>query len=49
MLLGDRATETTFKSEPLKDFEVIHLAVHAIEDQRFPERAGLVLGRDADS
>jgi len=27
LLLGDRATETTFKSEPLKDFEVIHLAV----------------------
>ena len=49
VLLGDRATETTFKSEPLKDFQVIHLAVHAIEDPRFPERAGLVLGRDADS
>jgi CHAT domain-containing protein len=49
VLLGDQATETTFKSEPLKDFEVIHLAVHAIEDPRFPERAGLVLGRDADS
>jgi CHAT domain-containing protein len=49
VLLGARATETTFKSEPLKDFEVIHLAVHAIEDPRFPERAGLVLGRDADS
>jgi CHAT domain-containing protein len=49
VLLGNRATETTFKSEPLKEFEVIHLAVHAIEDPRFPERAGLVLGRDADS
>jgi len=46
VLLGKEATETAFKSEPVADFKVIHLAVHGFADAQFPERSGLVLGRD---
>jgi CHAT domain-containing protein len=47
LLLGDGATETAFKSQPLSEFGVIHLAVHAIPDAQYPERASLVLGTDS--
>jgi CHAT domain-containing protein len=46
LLLGRDATETAFKSEPLADFKIIHLAVHGFADNQFPERSGLVLGLD---
>jgi CHAT domain-containing protein len=46
LLLGDRATESTFKAQPLRDFKVIHMAVHALADPQYPDRAALVLGRD---
>ncbi len=46
LLMGREATETAFKSEPLSEFGVIHLAVHAIPDTQYPERASLVLGTD---
>src|SRR6266581_1381159 len=49
MLLGSNATETAFKSEPLEDFKIIHLAAHGFADTQFPERSGLVLGVDANS
>jgi len=49
VLLGSDATETTFKSEPLEDFKIIHLAAHGFADTQFPERSGLVLGVDANS
>jgi CHAT domain-containing protein len=49
MLLGSNATETAFKSEPLQDFKIIHLAAHGFADTQFPERSGLVLGLDANS
>jgi len=45
LLIGDRATETAFMSEPLADFKVIHFAVHGISIPDFPERDALVLGR----
>jgi CHAT domain-containing protein/tetratricopeptide (TPR) repeat protein len=48
-LLGRDATETAFKSQPLADFKIIHLAVHGFADNQFPERAGLVLGHDPAS
>jgi len=48
-LLGREATETAFKSEPLAEFRVIHLATHGYVDSQFPERSGLVLGRDPAS
>jgi CHAT domain-containing protein len=49
ILLGRQATETAFKSQPVADFKVIHLAVHGFADAQFPERSGLVLGRDPAS
>src|SRR6266850_4608993 len=49
LLLGVDATETAFKSEPLEDFKIIHLAAHGFADTQFPERSGLVLGVDANS
>ena len=49
LLLGFDATETAFKSEPLEDFKIIHLAAHGFVDTQFPERSGLVLGVDANS
>jgi CHAT domain-containing protein/tetratricopeptide (TPR) repeat protein len=48
LLLGNRATEDAFKAEPLSDFRVIHLAVHAVADPQYPDRAALVLGRDSN-
>src|SRR5260370_21924790 len=49
LLLGSDATETAFKSEPLEDFKIIHLATHGFADTEFPERSGLVLGVDVNS
>ncbi len=49
VLLGSDATETAFKSEPLQDFKIIHLAAHGFADTQFPERSGLVLGVDTNS
>jgi CHAT domain-containing protein len=49
VLTGEAATESRFKSEPLNDFKILHLAVHAIPSTRYPERAALVLGRDPSS
>src|SRR5439155_1985537 len=49
VLLGSNATETAFKSEPLPDFKIIHIAAHGFSDTQFPERSGLVLGVDPTS
>jgi CHAT domain-containing protein len=49
VLLGSNATETAFKSEPLSDFKIIHIAAHGFSDTQFPERSGLVLGVDPNS
>jgi CHAT domain-containing protein/hydrogenase maturation factor len=49
VVLGLQATETAFKSEPLTDFKIIHLATHGFSDAQFPERSGLVLGVDPNS
>ena len=46
ILLGENATETAFKKEPLNDFRVLHLAVHGFADPQYPERSALVLGAD---
>jgi CHAT domain-containing protein len=42
-LTGDEASETALKAQPLPDFDVIHFAVHAFAEPKFPERAALVL------
>jgi CHAT domain-containing protein len=49
LLLGPKATEAQFRSEPLSDFKIIHFAVHGISIPNFPERDALVLGRDPHS
>jgi CHAT domain-containing protein len=47
VLTGDRATESAVKAQKLGDFDVLHFAVHAFADPKFPERAALVLLNDA--
>ncbi len=46
VLLGAQATESAFKAEGLSEYRIIHLAVHAISDSRYPDRAALVLAAD---
>lgn len=47
MLVGDAATETAFKKEDLSRYEVLHFATHGFADQKYPERAAIVLLSDA--
>src|ERR1700761_8287750 len=42
VLLGARATETTFKQLPLNQYKVIHLALHGYVDPEYPDRSALV-------
>ena len=49
LLLGDEATEASFKSQPLADFKIIHIAAHSIVSTEFPNRSALVLGTDPAS
>ncbi|HEX5483317.1 MAG TPA: CHAT domain-containing protein [Terriglobia bacterium] len=49
LLTGTNATETRLESEPLSNFKIIHFAVHGLSTPNFPERSGLVLGRDPHS
>lgn len=49
VLLGRDATESAFKSQPLADFKVLHLAVHGVANTKFPERVALVLASDPRS
>ena len=46
ILIGNGATETAFKKEPLDQYRVLHLAVHGFADTQYPERSALVLGAD---
>lgn len=43
VLTGDQATEAALKAQDLRNFEILHFAVHAFVDPKFPERAALVL------
>jgi CHAT domain-containing protein len=45
-LLGDSATETALKKQPLGQFRVLHFAVHGLVSTKFPERSALVLYPD---
>ena len=42
ILLGDRATETNFKQLPLRQYNVIHLALHGYVDPEISDRSALV-------
>ena len=46
VLIGDQATESAIKAQKLGDFDVLHFAVHAFAEPKFPERAALVLLSD---
>ena len=46
LLFGRRATEDVFKSEPLGSFAVIHMAVHAVASEKFPDQSALILEGD---
>lgn len=46
VLIGSAGTETAFKRLPLRNYGVIHLAVHGFADSVFPDRAALVLLTD---
>ena len=41
---GSRATESGFKSSPLGEFGIIHVAAHAVVDDLHPDLSGSVLG-----
>lgn len=47
LLLGTAATEAAFKSQPLANYRVLHLAVHAVASTTEPEHAALILLSDA--
>ncbi len=42
LLLGANATETNFKSLPLAEYRVVHLALHGYADPEYPDRSALV-------
>jgi CHAT domain-containing protein len=44
LLLDADATEAGFKSLPLQDYRILHLAVHGVANSEFPDRAALVMG-----
>ena len=47
LLLGANATESAFKRSPLADYRILHLAVHGFASTSDPNRAALVLAKDA--
>jgi CHAT domain-containing protein len=49
LLVGEQATEASFKSQPLSMFKVLHLALHGIASTKYPERAALVFSQPAGS
>jgi tetratricopeptide (TPR) repeat protein len=43
LLAGDRATERALKSTPPDRYSLLHIAAHAVVDERRPERSAIVL------
>jgi CHAT domain-containing protein len=46
LLLGSEGTESAFKHAQLDEFEIIHLAVHGVADEKHPDHAALMLLSD---
>ncbi len=46
--MGGDATETHFKSLPLADYRVLHLALHGYVDTDYPDRSALVFAPGND-
>jgi CHAT domain-containing protein len=44
---GDQATESAVKAQNLTQFGILHFAVHAFADPKYPGRAALVLASDS--
>jgi CHAT domain-containing protein len=42
-LAGSAATESALKAQPLREFEVVHIAAHGVGNDSEPDRAALVL------
>ena len=42
ILLGSDATEARFKSLPLAEYNVLHLALHGYVDEEYPDRSALI-------
>src|ERR1035437_8744537 len=49
ILLGADATETHFKSLPLANYNVLHLALHGYVDSDYPDRSALVFAPQQDN
>jgi CHAT domain-containing protein len=45
--IGKEATEYAFTHAPLSNFEIIHLAIHAVADQDDPTKAALIFPPDS--
>lgn len=43
VLVGEAATETALKEQPLQDYRVLHFAVHGLPSSTFPTRAALLV------
>lgn len=46
VLSGDAATESAFKRQAARRSGIIHLAVHAVADQIYPDRAALIFASE---
>jgi CHAT domain-containing protein len=42
LLLGPSATETQFRSLPLDQYDILHLALHGYADKEYPDRSALI-------
>ncbi len=49
VVVGPDATEAFVKSAPLRDYQLLHVAAHAVVDDRHPERSGILLAPGADA
>jgi CHAT domain-containing protein len=48
VLTGDAATEAAIKRADLSDYRIVHLAAHAVVDERRPERSAVLLAAGSD-
>src|SRR5262249_4545387 len=49
VLIGEQATESNIKGQPLDRFRVLHFAAHGLLSTTYPERSALVFQADATS
>jgi CHAT domain-containing protein len=48
-LVGARASEKDLKTRDLRNYDILHLAAHAIADEARPERSAVILAAGAES